>query len=108
MPFASRVLLSAVLALLPIASVPFPAVAAQRHTPVAAAVASTPTLTLPHNVGASTAAALGALHHHQHHDLVAADDIARVATEEPRLVRVRGRFAQEPVVESEPGSQSRE
>src|SRR5438105_2416439 len=49
MPFASRVLLSAALALLPIASVPFPAVAAQRHTPVAAARASTPILTLPHN-----------------------------------------------------------
>src|SRR5207302_9836708 len=35
MPFASRVLLSAVLALLPLASVPFPAAAAQRHAPSA-------------------------------------------------------------------------
>jgi len=45
MPAASRVLLAAALALLPIASVPFPVAAAQRHAPVATAGA---TLTSPH------------------------------------------------------------
>src|ERR1700730_1137069 len=47
MPFASRVLLSAVLALLPIASVPFPAAAAQGHAPAAAAAAPATTVHHP-------------------------------------------------------------
>jgi competence protein ComEC len=43
-------------------------------------------------------AAVGALHHHQYRDLFAADDIGRIATAEPRLVRLRGRLAEEPTV----------
>src|SRR5437868_6830493 len=43
-------------------------------------------------------AALGAFHHRQHHDLVPADDVSHLAAEEPRLLRLRGQFATEPVV----------
>jgi competence protein ComEC len=41
-------------------------------------------------------AAVGALHHHQFRDVYADDDIGRLATAEPRLVRLRGRLAEEP------------
>jgi competence protein ComEC len=43
-------------------------------------------------------AAVGALHHHQYRTLFAADDIGRLAASEPRLVRLRGRLAEEPTV----------
>jgi competence protein ComEC len=41
-------------------------------------------------------AALGALHHRQYRDVYRADDIGHVATEEPRLVRLRGRLVEPP------------
>ncbi|MFO0807660.1 MAG: ComEC/Rec2 family competence protein [Gemmataceae bacterium] len=41
-------------------------------------------------------AAVGALHHRQYRTGFAADDLGRVATEEPQLVRLRGRLADEP------------
>src|SRR5262245_9264703 len=41
-------------------------------------------------------AAVGALHHHQFRDVYADDDVGRLATAEPRLVRLRGRLAEEP------------
>ncbi len=43
-------------------------------------------------------AAVGALHHHQYRAVFAADDIGRLAGPEPRLVRIRGRLAEEPTV----------
>jgi competence protein ComEC len=41
-------------------------------------------------------AALGALHHRQFRDVYPADDIGHVATEEPRLVRLRGKLVEAP------------
>src|SRR5688572_237389 len=41
-------------------------------------------------------AALGALHHRQFRDVFPADDIGHVATEEPRLVRLRGKLVEAP------------
>lgn len=40
--------------------------------------------------------AVGALHHRQFRTLFAADDIGRIATSEPRLMRLRGLLAEEP------------
>jgi competence protein ComEC len=41
-------------------------------------------------------AAAGDMHHHQYRYVFAADDIGRLASDEPRLIRVRGRLAEEP------------
>lgn len=41
-------------------------------------------------------AALGALHHRQFRDIYPADDIGHAATEEPRLVRLRGKLVEPP------------
>src|SRR5947209_8101464 len=42
-------------------------------------------------------AALGALHYRQYRDVYPADDIGPAATEEPRLVRLRGRLVEAPM-----------
>ncbi|HEY1376117.1 MAG TPA: ComEC/Rec2 family competence protein [Gemmataceae bacterium] len=41
-------------------------------------------------------AAAGALHHHQFRSVFATDDVGRLTTAEPKLVRLRGRLAEEP------------
>lgn len=43
-------------------------------------------------------AALAAAYHHQHRHLFAADDLGEFITSEAQLVRVQGRFAEEPTV----------
>src|SRR5262245_58513800 len=45
-------------------------------------------------------AALGALHHRQFRDVYPADDIGNLATEEPRLVRLRGKLVEAPTASS--------
>src|SRR5207253_391598 len=45
---------------------------------------------------------LGALHHYQYRAVFAADDIGRMAGSEPRLVRLRGRLAEEPTAAGSP------
>lgn len=47
-------------------------------------------------------AAVGALHHHQYRDVYPADDVGQVATEEPRLVRLRGRLIEAPMTSGLP------
>jgi competence protein ComEC len=49
-------------------------------------------------------AAVGALHHHQYRDVYADDDIGRLTTAEPRLVRLRGRLDEEPTTAGSPRS----
>jgi competence protein ComEC len=49
-------------------------------------------------------AAVGALHHYQYRTVFAADDIGLLAGAEPRLVRLRGRLAEEPTVPGVPVS----
>jgi competence protein ComEC len=41
-------------------------------------------------------AAIGGMHHHQYRYVFAADDIGRLASDDPRLVRLRGRLSEEP------------
>jgi competence protein ComEC len=48
--------------------------------------------------------AAGALHHYQYRHVFAADDIGRLAGENPRLIRLRGRLAEEPTVAGLPVS----
>jgi competence protein ComEC len=47
-------------------------------------------------------AGVGALHHHQYRTLFAADDVGRLASAEPRLVRIRGRLTDEPTIAGVP------
>jgi competence protein ComEC len=47
-------------------------------------------------------AAAGALHHHQFRHVFANDDVGRFTADEPRLVRLRGRLAEEPTVAGPP------
>jgi competence protein ComEC len=49
-------------------------------------------------------AALGALHHHQYRDVYPTDDIGHLASEEPRLARVRGRLIDGPISTGPPRS----
>src|SRR5262249_53543485 len=49
--------------------------------------------------GCAVSAALAALHHHQHLNAFAADDIGNFATEQPRLVRLRGQLVEEPAAD---------
>jgi competence protein ComEC len=48
--------------------------------------------------------AAGALHHYQYRSVFAADDVGRLAGDKPRLVRLRGRLAEEPSVAGLPVS----
>jgi competence protein ComEC len=47
-------------------------------------------------------AAAGAFHHHQFRTMFAADDVGRLAGDEPKLVRLRGRLADEPTTAGPP------